>query len=151
MGQPLQCGEGFVNIDPFSYDDPATGKRLLYWGSGHQPIKVQELAADRLSFVPGSRPIDLLPALPGSDPSLYSRLVEGAWVVLRDGWYYLFYSGDTCCGRNAITPCWSPAHAAPPVLFRHSRRRRRAHQRDPRTARQLVRARPQCCDPGSGR
>jgi arabinan endo-1,5-alpha-L-arabinosidase len=27
--------------------------------------------------------------------------VEGAWVVLRDGFYYLFYSGDTCCGRNA--------------------------------------------------
>jgi arabinan endo-1,5-alpha-L-arabinosidase len=34
IGQPLQCGESFVNIDPFDYDDPATGKRLLYWGSG---------------------------------------------------------------------------------------------------------------------
>ncbi|MDP8914381.1 MAG: glycoside hydrolase family 43 protein [Pseudomonadota bacterium] len=100
-GGPLQCGETFVNIDPMAYDDPATGRRLLYWGSGHQPIKVQELAADRVSFAPGSRPVDLIPALPGSDPSQYSRLVEGAWVVLRDGWYYLFYSGDTCCGRNA--------------------------------------------------
>jgi len=101
VGQPLQCGPSFVNIDPFSYDDPATGRRLLYWGSGHQPIKVQELSADRISFAPGSRPLDLIPALPGSDPSLYSRLVEGAWVMLRDGYYYLFYSGDTCCGRNA--------------------------------------------------
>jgi arabinan endo-1,5-alpha-L-arabinosidase len=101
MGRPLQCGPTFVNIDPFSYDDPATGRRLLYWGSGHQPIKVQELAADRLSFAPGSSPVDLIPALPGSAPTLYSRLVEGAWVVLRDGYYYLFYSGDTCCGRNA--------------------------------------------------
>jgi arabinan endo-1,5-alpha-L-arabinosidase len=101
MGRPLQCGESFVNIDPFSYDDPATGRRLLYWGSGHQPIKVQELGPDRMSFAPGSRPVDLIPALPNSDPSQYSRLVEGAWVVLRDGFYYLFYSGDTCCGRNA--------------------------------------------------
>jgi len=101
MGRPLQCGETFVNIDPFSYDDPATGRRLLYWGSGHRPIKVQELAADRMSFAPGSRPVDLVPARPGSAPSLYSRLVEGAWVVLRNGFYYLFYSGDTCCGTNA--------------------------------------------------
>ena len=44
IGRPLQCGEGFVNIDPMAYDDPATGRRLLYWGSGFGPIKVQELA-----------------------------------------------------------------------------------------------------------
>lgn len=33
IGKPLQCGDGFINIDPMAYDDPATGKRLLYWGS----------------------------------------------------------------------------------------------------------------------
>jgi hypothetical protein len=54
-GHPLQCGPGFVNIDPMAFDDPATGKRLLYWGSGFQPIKVRELAPDRLSFAPGQR------------------------------------------------------------------------------------------------
>ena len=54
-GRPLQCGEGFVNIDPMAFDDPATGRRLLYWGSGFGPIKVRELAPDRLSFAPGSR------------------------------------------------------------------------------------------------
>ena len=45
-GAPLQCGPGFVNIDPMAFDDPATGKRLLYWGSGFSPIKVQELAPE---------------------------------------------------------------------------------------------------------
>jgi arabinan endo-1,5-alpha-L-arabinosidase len=101
IGRPLQCGPGFVNIDPMAYDDPATGRRLLYWGSGFGPIKVQELAPDRISFAPGSAPVDLVPAVPSEDPNEYQRLVEGAWVVRRDGYYYLFYSGDNCCGPNA--------------------------------------------------
>ena len=33
----------------------STGKHWLYWGSGFQPIKVQELAADRMSFAPAAR------------------------------------------------------------------------------------------------
>lgn len=100
-GRPLQCGPGFVNIDPMAFDDPATGRRLLYWGSGFGPIKVQELAADRLSFLPGSRPIELLPPSAEPDPRNYRRLVEGAWVLRRQGWYYLFFSGDNCCGPQA--------------------------------------------------
>jgi arabinan endo-1,5-alpha-L-arabinosidase len=101
MGRPLQCGPGFVNIDPFAYDDPATGKRLLYWGSGFGPIKVQELAPDRLSFAAGSAPTDLIQPVKSEDPNEYGRLIEGAWVTRRDGWYYLFYSGDNCCGPKA--------------------------------------------------
>lgn len=101
IGRPLLCGEGFVNIDPMAFDDPATGKRLLYWGSGFGPIKVQELGADRVSFAPGSVPVPLVAVDPADDSANYQRLVEGAWVVLRDGWYYLFYSGDNCCGPKA--------------------------------------------------
>ncbi|HEX8124069.1 MAG TPA: glycoside hydrolase family 43 protein [Allosphingosinicella sp.] len=97
MGRPLQCGPGFVNIDPMSYDDPATGKRLLYWGSGFGPIKVRELAPDRMSFAPWSTAIDLIKVDPKTP---YRRLVEGAWVELRGGYYYLFYSGDNCCGKG---------------------------------------------------
>lgn len=98
IGKPLQCGTGFVNIDPMAFDDPATGKRLLYWGSGFEPIKVRELAPDRISFAAGSKPVDLISTKPGRD---YQNLVEGAWVVRRNGWYYLFYSGDNCCGDKA--------------------------------------------------
>jgi arabinan endo-1,5-alpha-L-arabinosidase len=101
IGRPLQCGEGFVNIDPFAYDDPVSGRRLLYWGSGFGPIKVQELAPDRISFAAGSRPVDLVPVIRDEDPANYQRLVEGAWITRRDGFYYLFYSGDNCCGPNA--------------------------------------------------
>ena len=32
MGLPLLLGMGFEYIDPMVFDDPVTGKRLLYWG-----------------------------------------------------------------------------------------------------------------------
>lgn len=100
MGRPLQCGPGFVNIDPMAFDDPATGRRLLYWGSGFGPIKVQELGEDRMSFAAGSSPVDLIAVDPEDHPGNYRRLVEGAWLIWRAPYYYLFFSGDNCCGPN---------------------------------------------------
>lgn len=99
--RPLQGGPSFVNIDPMQFDDPATGKRLLYWGSGFGPLKVRELAADRVHFAPGSQATELIVADSAAGPANYQRLVEGSWLALRHGWYYLFYSGDNCCGDKA--------------------------------------------------
>jgi arabinan endo-1,5-alpha-L-arabinosidase len=94
-GSPLLCGEGDEHIDPMAFDDPRTGSRLLYWGSGAKPIRVQELAPDRLHFLPGSEAREI--AFPdGRTP--YGSLIEGAWVSYRHGNYYLYYSGDRCCG-----------------------------------------------------
>lgn len=101
IGKPLKCGESFVNIDPMSFDDPATGKRLLYWGSGFQPIRVQELASDRVSFKAGSQSVELVFPIKDENPDNYQRLIEGAWITRRAGFYYLFYSGDNCCGDKA--------------------------------------------------
>lgn len=101
MGKPLQCGDSFINIDPMAYDDPVTGKRLLYWGSGFGPIKVQELAPDRVSFAAGSAPVGLIDVDKTEDQENYQRLIEGAWVTRQGGYYYLFYSGDNCCGPKA--------------------------------------------------
>ena len=100
-GQPLLAGPGFTCIDPMAFDDPATGQRLLYWGSGFGPIWVRELAADRLGFLPGSVARAVLHPTPGHDPDDYHRLIEGAWLHYRDGWDYLFFSGDNCCGPHA--------------------------------------------------
>ncbi|MBA3694207.1 MAG: family 43 glycosylhydrolase [Acidobacteria bacterium] len=96
-GTALKCGGGFVNIDPMAYDDPATGKKLLYWGSGFEPIKVQELTANRLDFAPNSQPTNLIFPINSPDPNMYRDLVEGAWVTYRNGFYYMFFSGDDCC------------------------------------------------------
>ncbi|HEX8129059.1 MAG TPA: glycoside hydrolase family 43 protein [Pyrinomonadaceae bacterium] len=101
IGKPLKCGKSFVNIDPMAYDDPRTGKRLLYWGSGFEPLRVQELAADRVSFKRGSRAREVVFPIKNEDPANYQRLIEGAWVTERDGFYYLFFSGDNCCGDKA--------------------------------------------------
>jgi arabinan endo-1,5-alpha-L-arabinosidase len=99
IGMPLLLGLGFEYIDPMAYDDPVTGKKLLYWGSGFQPIKVQELAEDRISFIPHSAPVDLI--WPNPVEGAFPRLVEAAWMIRRDDFYYLFYSGDNCCGPDA--------------------------------------------------
>jgi arabinan endo-1,5-alpha-L-arabinosidase len=99
VGHPLQCGPGFVNIDPMQLDDPRSGQPLLYWGSGFGPIKVQPLAEDRVSFAPNTSPIPLI--VPSRDSARYEGLVEGAWVIFRDPWFYLFFSGDACCGARA--------------------------------------------------
>lgn len=99
IGRPFHCGESFVNIDPMAFDDPATGKRLLYWGSGFEPVRVRELTRDGLAFAPGSRAIDLV--WPNKVKDAFPVLIEGAWVIRRGGWYYLFYSGDNCCGPKA--------------------------------------------------
>ncbi|WP_129714144.1 glycoside hydrolase family 43 protein [Pedobacter sp. SYP-B3415] len=97
-GSPLICGETFVNIDPFALRDSAAGKNLLIWGSGFQAIRLREMNADWSDFAPGSTARDLLP--PGQE-SRYTRLIEGAWIDHHDGYYYLYYSGDNCCGDKA--------------------------------------------------
>jgi arabinan endo-1,5-alpha-L-arabinosidase len=99
VGKPLLQGEGFEFIDPMAFDDPVTGKHLLYWGSGFQPIRVQELSPDRMSFAPGSEPIELI--WPNGKNGGFPRLVEASWVIRHDNFYYLFYSGDNCCGPDA--------------------------------------------------
>lgn len=100
-GKPLKCGGSFVNIDPMQFDDPQTGKRLLYWGSGFQAIRVQELAASRIEFAANSQAVELIQPHKTEDLNDYQRLIEGAWVIYRKPYYYLFYSGDNCCGDKA--------------------------------------------------
>lgn len=98
MGKPLIGGKSYINIDPCAIIDPKSGKKLLYWGSDHVPINVQELSEDWTSFKPGSKP---QPVVYPRQEKAYSTLVEGAWVDYHKGYYYLYYSGDNCCGASA--------------------------------------------------
>ena len=97
-GSPLICGAGFINIDPMAFVDQKTGKKLLYWGSGFQPIKVQEMSKDWKNFKPASEP---RPVIWLGKEKNYDRLIEGAWLDFHDNKYYLYYSGDNCCGDKA--------------------------------------------------
>jgi len=94
VGAPLECGEGFTDIDPMAFLDPADDRWWLFWGSGFEPIHARPLGPDGLTFAEGSDAVTVLEPDPYLD---YENLIEGAWVVARDGWYYLFYAGDSCC------------------------------------------------------
>lgn len=97
VGSPLACGPGFTYADPMAFDDSATGRRYLYWGSDFAPIVARELDDTRLRFAAGS---EVLPILQPDAGRPYERLIEAPWVIRREQWYYLFYSGDNCCGTN---------------------------------------------------
>ena len=95
---PIHCDDGYVAIDVFPYDDPTTGKRLLYWGSDGAPIFARELAPDRISFMPGSEATEVF------DRNVYQpfeSLIEAPWVIKRGEMYYLFVSAGNCCARPA--------------------------------------------------
>lgn len=75
----------------------ADGRHYLFYkidGNAHgrpTPIFVRELAPDGLSFAPGSAQVQVLVNDPGT---WEGGVVEASWTVLRDGYYYLFYSGN---------------------------------------------------------
>lgn len=92
---PLICGSGGREIDPFSFYDTNEGKWFLFWGSSATvPMSRRELSADLVSFSPGSAAVDVIYAVPGNK---YSQLVEGAWVIDHGSYRYLFMSGKHCC------------------------------------------------------
>lgn len=96
--EPLVAGKGFVNIDPMAIVDPVSKKKYLFWGSGFQSIRVQEMSADWKHFATDSKPTEVMQ--PGTEKK-YTILIEGAWVDYYDSRYYLYYSGDNCCGIGA--------------------------------------------------
>src|SRR5215203_2525922 len=72
--------------------------RCCVKGTG-APIRVQPLASDRREFAPDSEAKDLI------YPDViqpYERLVEGAFVVYREGYYYLFFSERFTKGPVAL-------------------------------------------------
>jgi xylan 1,4-beta-xylosidase len=102
---PLVCQE-VGSIDPFPVTDEQ-GRRYLLWKedgnsvSKPTPIWAQRLSADgtrlvgeRKELFHNDQPWEKHPTLP------YGDLVEGPTVVRRNGWFYLFYSGNFCCGRE---------------------------------------------------
>jgi arabinan endo-1,5-alpha-L-arabinosidase len=93
VGAPMETGDAEENLDPDVFTDPANGKLCMYWGR-NGVITSQALAPDGMSFAAGSQPQAVLKANPRSP---YEKIVEGPFVTFRDGFYYLFYSGDDCC------------------------------------------------------
>ena len=84
---------GVMNsIDPVFFED--RGKRYLFWGSFGKGsgIWAVELAPDGLSIKEGARPVQIS-----------AINTEGAYVVKRGGWYYVFASRGSCCNGARST------------------------------------------------
>lgn len=97
-GHPLVCGRGYTHIDPMVFEDPKSGKKYILSGSDHAPIQIQELSG-WTELAPGSNPHSLL--IPTKNKGDYDSMLEGPWLIYHDGYYYLFTSGDNCCGIHA--------------------------------------------------
>ena len=92
-GPLMQHAMGVIDASFFDVDGVPY---LLYKIDGNAygqptPIFVRQLAADGLSFAPGSEAVQILV----NDPNTWEGgVIEGQWIVRRDGWFYLFYSGN---------------------------------------------------------
>jgi len=87
------------SIDAVPFTD-ATGVRWLLWTEDGNSRKIpsiiwlQRLREDGLALVGERREILR------NDVPWEGAVVEGPFVLRRGGYYYLFYSGAACCGRN---------------------------------------------------
>ncbi|HKS30260.1 MAG TPA: family 43 glycosylhydrolase [Pyrinomonadaceae bacterium] len=96
---PLVCQE-IGSIDAMAVTDEK-GERYLIWkedGNSREkptPLWAQKLSAD------GTKLAGEKKELFRNDPKSWEGgVVEGAFVLKRGEWFYLFYSGNACCGRR---------------------------------------------------
>ncbi|MGB9181907.1 MAG: family 43 glycosylhydrolase [Pyrinomonadaceae bacterium] len=96
---PLVCQE-IGSIDAMAVRDER-GERYLIWkedgNSRNQPTPLwaQKLSNDGTKLTGSKR------ELIRNDPKSWEGgVVEGAFVLRRGEWFYLFYSGNACCGRR---------------------------------------------------
>jgi xylan 1,4-beta-xylosidase len=87
------------SIDPVPFTD-AKGVRWLVWkedGNSKKqptPLWLQRLSDDGLKLVGERREVLR------NDAPWEGAVVEGPFIVRRGEYYYLFYSGNACCGRG---------------------------------------------------
>ncbi len=95
---PLVCQDaGSIDGAPIKDEN---GQRYLVWkedGNSRKqptPIWAQRLSANGTKLE--GEPHELL----RNRADWEAHLIEGPYVLKRNGWFYLFYSADACCGRS---------------------------------------------------
>jgi xylan 1,4-beta-xylosidase len=106
----LVC-QPFGSIDAMAVTEDRTGARYLVWkedGNDRCPTSenpdrkceptrnwAQRLSPDGLKLL--GEEVELI----RNDPNSWEgHVVEGAFILRRGEWFYLFYSGSRCCGRS---------------------------------------------------
>lgn len=102
--QQLDCGAQYKLVNPVLGVSPVTGRPFLTWEAREaKHYQVRELDPSGRSFAAGSvvQNVQLPPAGAKIEKEGYEDLIEGAWVHYRNGFYYMFYSGNECCSDRA--------------------------------------------------
>lgn len=87
------------SIDPMAVDDEK-GERWLVWKEdGNSRKKPTVIWAQRLDEN-GTKLVGELHELIRNDAPWEGAVVEGPFVIQRGGWFYLFFAGNACCGRD---------------------------------------------------
>jgi xylan 1,4-beta-xylosidase len=95
----LACQE-VGSIDAFPIRDE-NGKLYVVWkedgNSVGKPTPLWAQALDEKTFKLTGERREIL----RNDPDTWeANLVEGPYIMRRNGWFYLFYAGNACCGRG---------------------------------------------------
>ena len=84
-------------IDPNFFKDPDSGTNFLLWKVAGTavgkptPIYIRRLGPGGMGLVQGASATELIRNSPGT---WEGTTTEAPWLIKRNGWYYLFYSGN---------------------------------------------------------
>lgn len=98
LGKPLRCGRhGAIDATPVL---DGTRLHLIFKEDGNAfgeptPLLIQRLRTDGRRLL--GKPRELLRNRPRS---WERRVVEAPFLVQRDGWWHMLYSGNLCCSRS---------------------------------------------------
>ncbi|HEX8719890.1 MAG TPA: family 43 glycosylhydrolase [Pyrinomonadaceae bacterium] len=102
---PLACEirerAGVGSIDPFFVRDER-GRPFLVWkadGNDAEPDVPTSIFAQRLS-PDGTRLVGRRREILRNTAAWERHVTEGSFIMRRGGWFYHFYSGNACCGRE---------------------------------------------------
>ena len=115
-------GDGYNAIDPnfFADDD---GKQWLAFGSYWTGLKLVALDPGTGKPVPGDKTLHSLAYRPAPDGA--DNAIEAAFLIKRNGWYYLFASYDHCCQEmqsNYYVACGRSKSVTGPYVDRDGKR-----------------------------
>jgi beta-xylosidase len=96
---PLVCQER-GSIDAMAVTDERNERYLVWKEDGNSRQQPTPIWAQKLNEE-GTKLIGSRKELIRNDPKSWEGgVVEGAFILRRGDWFYLFYSGNACCGRR---------------------------------------------------
>jgi xylan 1,4-beta-xylosidase len=87
------------SIDPMPFNDE-NGQRYLIWKEDGNSRKLPTILWAQKLDEDGTKLVGEVKEIMRNDTPWEGAVIEGPFIVRRDGWFYLFYSGSGCCGAN---------------------------------------------------